>query len=133
MNLLDTSMITPEEGKIIAKELSKLPADGRLLELGTGYGDAAVFFAETKPEWMVYTIDGYGLYGDIQNIFKVGDNSLKMGGLTNTINHITESGFKNIIPIVGNTSTLPWELSLNALFIDADHSYEWVKKDTEHY
>lgn len=126
-------MITPKEGKILSEELAKLPKKGRLLELGTGYGHSAVFFAETKPDWTIYTVDGYGMYGDIQNIFKVGENSFKPDGFLKTYTYIINSGVKNVVPIVGNTAALSWDIPINALFIDADHSYDWVKKDTEHY
>lgn len=133
MKLHEKSMITHEEGEIISGVLSKLPEKGRLLELGTGYGHSAVHFAKLKPRWTIYTVDGYGMYGDIQNIFKVGENNFKADGFLATYNYIKDNGATNVVPIVGNTATLSWDVPVNVIFIDADHSYEWVKKDTEHY
>lgn len=133
MTLTNTSMITPREAEILSEELSKLPKSGRLLELGTGHGHAASFFSNLKPRWTIYTIDGYGMYGDIQNLFKINENKFNPQGFANTYIYMMANGGDNIVPIVGNTATLPWELSLNVLFIDADHSYDWVKKDTEHF
>jgi hypothetical protein len=44
--------------------LATMPEKGRLLETGTGYGHSAKFFSELKPQWTIYTVDGFGLYGD---------------------------------------------------------------------
>jgi len=36
----------------------------RMLEIGTGWGESAEFFSQLFPSAMLYTIDGFGLYGD---------------------------------------------------------------------
>lgn len=132
MNKLgSTTMITEEEGKVIAEELFKLPEKGRLLELGTGFGHSSVFFSSIKPRWSIYTVDGYGLYGEGRNLFNTNGNYLDLVGLAKTQNYINDA--KNIISIIGDTNSLFWELELNVLFVDADHTYTNVKKDTERY
>lgn len=131
--LNDATMISKKEGEYIKEALANQPEYGRLLELGTGYGNSAVFFNKCKPKWTIYTIDGYGLYGSILNIFnQEGVHQLNCQGLNETMAYLNKNG-SNIVTIIGNTLTVPWELPVNLLFIDSDHSYQAVKADTERY
>jgi predicted O-methyltransferase YrrM len=130
--LSETSMITPVEAKTIKNELDKLSKWGRLLELGTGFGHSAAYFSTIKPNWTIYTIDAYGRYGTGRNLYNQ-EQTFKQAGIDRAKEHIDSEGNGNVITIYGNTVDTHWELPLDALFIDADHSYDWVKKDTEHY
>lgn len=127
------TMILPIEGETMLKELSKLPKKGRMLELGTGFGHSASYFSKNLGRWKIYTVDGYGLYGTGRNLFNTEGNKIKQSGLERTITFLKNNAGKNVITIIGNSNTIPWEFPINALFIDADHSYKWIKRDTEHY
>jgi predicted O-methyltransferase YrrM len=114
-------MLKPE----VADKLTELltPMDGkRILEIGTGWAESAEFFSRLKPEWKIYTIDGFGLYGDgriyprleHEEVLKINQKIQRCG---------------NVIQILGDSSAIPWELPLDLLFIDGDHSYDGCLRD----
>lgn len=111
----------------VADKITELvrPMDGqRIVEIGTGWGESAKHFSELKPTWTIYTIDAFGIYGD--------------GRIYQEWNHervaaINRSLGKNVIQILGDSSKVPWELPIDVLFIDGDHSYEGCKADYEKY
>lgn len=119
-------MLEPEMAKIMADYLNKLPDKGRMVEAGTGYGESTLFFSIYKPQYTIYTIDSFGMFGDgrvwpelhADNIYKA-YNEYK--------------GSKNIIQILGNSQSVPWEIPVDCIYLDADHRYEGVKKDFEIY
>lgn len=92
----------------------------RMLEIGTGWGESAEFFGKLKPGWIIYTIDGFGLYGD-GRIYNQFDHE--------TVKKINYSLGSNVIQILGNSQTIPWELSIDVLFIDGDHTREGCLSD----
>lgn len=113
----------------VAKELRKVLADmhfikGRILETGTGYGESAAFFASEKFGWRIYTVDGFGIYGD-GRIYDQWDRE--------KVEKINKALPYNVIQILGNSQKIPWELPIDLLFIDADHSYEGCKADFDNY
>jgi tRNA A58 N-methylase Trm61 len=127
----DNSAIYPEDAEFMYDTISILPDDGNLLEIGTGYGHSTVFFSQLKPEWTIYTIDGYGEYGSIPQFFSHGQFDIK--GLLDTKRYLDSRGLKNIVPIIGNSQDIKWSYPVDTLFIDADHTYEGVKNDFEHF
>lgn len=106
--------------------LATMPDKGRLLETGTGYGHSAKFFSELKPEWTIYTVDGFGLYGD-GRIYAEWDHE--------AVKHVNQNlrQCKNVIQLLADSPTVPWELFLDVLYIDADHTYAGCKSDYERY
>jgi predicted O-methyltransferase YrrM len=104
-----TELMTPMQGK-------------RILEIGTGWGESAEFFSKLKPDWKIYTIDGFGLCGDgriypslmHENVLHISQKMEKLG---------------NVIQVLGDSSKIPWELEIDALFIDGDHSYRGCLAD----
>lgn len=132
--ILSTSQISPIQAEFAYDRLIKLSDKGRLIDVGTGLGHAALLFALTKPKWTIYTIDGYGLYGTIQNVWnKCGENEFKVRGVSMVREYWDKYDVKNIIQIVGNTWEIGWELMADIIYIDADHSYQGVKKDVEKF
>ena len=64
-------MLEPAMAEMMKWFLDKLPEKGRMVEIGTGYGESTLFFASMKPGWTIYTklmdlewlgIAGYGLH-----------------------------------------------------------------------
>jgi predicted O-methyltransferase YrrM len=104
-----TELLTPMEGK-------------RILEIGTGWAESAEFFSRLKPAWKIYTIDGFGLYGDgriyprleHEEVLKINKKIQRCG---------------NVIQLLGDSSAIPWELPIDLLFIDGDHSYDGCLRD----
>lgn len=92
----------------------------RMLEIGTGWGESAAFFASLKKDWTIYTIDGFGLYGDGRIYSEFNHESVKK---------INEGLASNVIQILGDSSRIPWELPIDILFIDGDHTFEGCVAD----
>lgn len=116
-------MLKPEVAAAMTEVLKDIPA-GRLLETGTGWGESAAFFGALLPAWNIYTVDGFGIYGD--------------GRIYSTYNHeqvkkINEALPVNVIQILGNSQNIRWELPLDFLFIDADHTYRGCVNDFNRY
>lgn len=126
----ENSAIFPGDAEFLYDELINLPDEGTLLELGTGYGHSAVFFSHLKPNWSIFTIDGYGEYGNYPQYFSF--KQFDPVGMSRTKSYLG-SGLKNIIPIIGNTQDILWRYPVDVLFIDADHTFEGIKKDFDKY
>lgn len=124
------SYVSPSEAKLMYKELEKLPNIGRMLELGTGCGHSTSFFSRAKPSWTLYTVDGYGTAGGGPQIY----GKEKMGeGIQEAFVFINQNSLKNVIQIICSFEDLPWELEIDALFIDGSHWYNDVKKDWDKF
>lgn len=127
----ENSAIFPGDAEFLYDELNKLPDIGNLLELGTGYGHSCVYFSQLKPQWTIYTIDGYGEYGNYPQYFNF--KHFDASGLNQTKSYIQSRGLKNIVQIIGNTNEVAWSYPVDVLFIDADHTFEGLKQDFEKY
>jgi predicted O-methyltransferase YrrM len=120
----ETTMLKKEVAEQMAMFLREQdgPKPGRILEIGTGWAESAQFFSCQKPSWKIYTIDAFGLYGD-GRIYRTLEHEKVLA-----INYrIQQMG--NVIQILGNSSSIPWELPIDLLFLDGDHTREGVKKD----
>lgn len=106
------------------RELIAPMSGSRILEIGTGWAESAKFFSELKPDWNVYTIDAFGLYGD-GRIYSEWDHE--------KVKNINQSLGKNVIQILGNSAVIPWELPIDVLFIDGDHTEEGCYADWNRY
>lgn len=104
--------------------LKELPPKGRLLETGTGWGHSSQFFSKVLPGWSIYTVDGFGLYGD---------GRIYSGYDPFAIKTIIDAHPKNVIQVLGNSQSVPWELPIDVLYIDADHTYVGCKADSDLY
>ncbi len=114
-------MLKQEVADILTKILKPMKGK-RIVDLGTGWAESALFFSQLKPSWKIYTIDGFGLYGD-GRIYSKFDHA--------TVLEIAEKlrSAGNIIQILGESSSVPWELPIDVLFIDADHTQDGSTKD----
>lgn len=123
LNLTDKTMLNKEVAFHLFDLISPMEVK-RIVDIGTGHGMSAKFFSDLKPQATIYTIDGFGIYGD--------------GRIYNKLDHdavskINKNLGKNVIQILGNSQSVPWELPLDVLYIDADHTYEGCKADFDLY
>lgn len=95
---------------------------GRILEIGTGWAESAEFFSALKPKWKIYTIDGFGLYGDGRIYSRMDHDAIY------AINSRLQK-LGNVIQILGDSAFVPWELPIDALFLDGGHTYEATLAD----
>lgn len=96
----------------------------RIVDIGTGYGESIRFFSELKPQAICYTIDSFGLYGDGRIYSEFNHEKIKK---------INQGLGKNVIQILGDSSNVPWELPIDVLFIDGDHTKEGCLSDFTRY
>jgi predicted O-methyltransferase YrrM len=115
------SYVSAHDGMQFANNI--LQKKGRLLEIGTGAGHSTGFLSKLLPGWNIYTIDDYGLC-DKEN--KIG-HAREISEISGTLD------LPNVIQIVGDSKRINWELPLDALFIDGDHSFEGCKGDYDKY
>jgi predicted O-methyltransferase YrrM len=133
-HILDTSMINPTQAEFAYDKVMEMPEEGRLIDVGTGQGHSAMLFGLAKPKWTIYTIDGYGLYGTIQNVWNLeGKNAFSPKGIPTVRSYWKNHGVENIVQIVANSWDMAWELMADVVYIDADHSYKAVEKDVKQF
>lgn len=107
-----------------ATALMKSMPGSRLVEIGTGWGESASFFSKLKPDWTIYTIDAFGLYGD-GRIYSRWDHD--------QVSKVIEGLPANVIQIVADSAKVPWELPIDVLFIDGGHSFNECLSDFLNY
>jgi len=106
--------------------LQNYPSKGSLLEIGTGKCDSSFFWARTKPDWIIYTMDSFRVASDYIGGYGLED-------LGNNVRSFRSQGITNVLPIVANSFDVPWEIPIDVLYIDGDHSYQAVKSDFEKF
>lgn len=120
-------MLKDEVALKLEELIAPLKGDSRrILEIGTGWAESATFFSKLKPLWKIYTIDCFGLYGD-RRIIKAYQPSY-VYALTEKIRKLG-----NVIQILGNSHTIPWELPIDVLYIDGDHRFVGCLIDFKNY
>lgn len=115
-------MLKPEVAIKLTELIPMYSYSTTIVEIGTGWGESAEFFSNLRPDWTIYTIDGFGLYGDGRIYARIEHDKLFQ------INQKIEK-LGNVIQILGNSNTLHWELPIDVLFIDGDHRYEGCMSD----
>jgi predicted O-methyltransferase YrrM len=119
-------MLSGSQKLLFEKFISPLADKGILLETGTGYGESSCFFSSLKPHWTIYTVDAFGLYGDGRIYNEWNTEKVK------TVNEkLLACG--NVIQLLGDSSKIPWQLPIDVLYIDADHTKEGCKADYDCY
>lgn len=118
--------LDPDNADAYYDALIELPKKGSLLEIGTGRGDSATFFALAKPNWIIYSIDSYQVASDYIGAYGLTD----LGGF---VRGWRGRGITNILPVIANSFNVPWEIMVDAIYIDGDHRYEAVKSDFERF
>ncbi len=116
-------MLKQEVVDIVTKLLKDVDVK-RIVEIGTGWGESAAFFSELKPHATIYTIDAYGLYGD-GRIYKDFTHE--------KVKEVVQNLSRNCIQILGNSQTIHWELPIDVLFIDGDHTFDGCYRDFSNF
>ena len=114
-------MLQQKDADAMQDFLEKLPEQGRMLEIGTGFGHSAKFFSQVKPKWFIYTVDSFGLCGD-KRIYK----EFKHDNIVNVKSYIDSM---YVIQIIADSNKLTWELPISTRYLDGGHTYECVRKD----
>ena len=91
---------------------AKKKKEGRLLEIGRKHGGSAVLMASALTLGKVYSID-------IRNYPEVKENIV---GLEHKIHILT-----------GDSRKVEWSMPIDLLFLDGNHSYEYVTSDVKKY
>lgn len=115
----------------VANQMRELlePMEGtarRMLEVGTGWAESATFLSQLKPHWKLYTVDGFGLYGDGRIYARLEHE--KVATINATIHKLG-----NVIQILGDSARIPWELPLDALLLDGDHRRAGCLRDFQNF
>jgi len=120
--------------RLVLCALSKLLECRTVFEFGTFRGDTAWLLAHNQPELRVYTLD----LPDLDAV-----HGLKLE-VTDTAEYFTAWGrgarfagtpeASRITPLVGDSAVFdfsPYRGRMDLVFVDASHSYSYVRSDTE--
>jgi predicted O-methyltransferase YrrM len=114
-------MLCPLEIKLLSFLSQKV--DGDYIELGVNFGSTALNICKNNPDKKVYGVD----YIETEDI-KLSPNVGRPNKQQVAINCIQEPNFKLFLE---DSQVMKLPENLGLVFIDADHSYEGVKRDTE--
>ncbi len=117
-------MLKEEVSNKLIQYMSEMVGLGRIVEIGTGWGESSSFFSKLKPNWTIYTIDSFGIYGD-GRIYQSWDHD--------QVKKILSDLGPNVIQVLGNSSKIPWEMPIRVLFIDGDHTENGCMADFINY
>jgi len=104
--------------KYLASLLIKNPI---VVNIGAGCGTSALALLESRPDLILYTID-------------IRDKSSPLGCLEGELNALIGSDVDwkgRYHQICGDSKTIEWDIPVNMVFVDGDHSYEGCKGDIE--
>lgn len=99
------------EGALLYK-YCKMKKDGILLEIGRKFGGSTVLMASALQNGFLHSID-IDLLEEVHEYIKPWSNKVNL--------------------ITGNSNKIDWDISLDLLFIDGNHSYKGVKGDVKKF
>lgn len=124
----EESWFSLTDGKMMFEYTERLLPGSRIVEIGTGAGHSTGLLSLIRPMSIIYTIDNYGFLDESETTIK------PVYDLRNGISEIKKTiSLPNVIQVLGNSATLPWELPVDFLFIDGDHSYEGCANDFNNF
>jgi predicted O-methyltransferase YrrM len=113
--------LTREEVKQLQWLAKRLPENPLVVNIGAGGGTSALAFLQSRPDLRVCTID-------------IQANSSPLGCLEGELNALRLSGVNfqtRYWQICGDSKAIEWNLPIDLVFIDGDHSYEGCKGDIQ--
>lgn len=122
--------LDPEESRMLYDLASRCPPNGIIVELGNYQGKSTVSLGLGAKEAgaFVWTIDDHAEHSiDALAHYGIKDNAALMENLT--LFGLGET--VRIISLKSYEVAQSWTRKIDLLFIDADHSYEGVKRDFE--
>ena len=98
---------------------SLLPENPIVVNIGAGCGTSALALLESRPDLTLYTID-------------IKDESSPLGCLEGELIALENSGIDykdRYHQVCGDSKTVEWNLPVNMVFVDGDHTYDGCKGD----
>jgi len=125
--------VGPQYDSLLLAALCQVLDCKTIFEIGTFHGETAWLLAHNKPDARIYTLDLPGINATSQvkleltdlDYFKTWNRGVKFLG-TPEQDRITQ--------LYGDSATFdfsPYRGSIDLVFIDASHSYSYVKSDTQ--
>ena len=126
---------------IYDKIYEEIPENGTFVEVGCLYGDSTVYFANKikkgNKHINFYCIDLWTIIDNTENYLKEYVFNDTNDIYNDFLQHLEEEHVKNYVTILRGNSNLMYANfendSIDAIMLDADHSYEGLKSDIELY
>ena len=125
----DVPRVSSNEVPLLVHYTREIPAFGTLVEIGTGWGGSTAIFAKILRAIDIYTIDNGSNFqrfgpkdGTSYDDF-IADRLLHVYGLP------PEKTLFTVVWKLADSTTIPWDIPIDLLFIDGAHTYEGVRGD----
>jgi len=124
--MIDENKVIPSwteeiERQLLAKLAAEVQPAGLIVEIGALYGGSTVVLARTAPKARIITIDEFSWTPEG---YPTATKKLLES-------HLKEVGVKNVTVLEGKSEEIgkSWDKSIDLLFIDGGHSYQYVYAD----
>jgi len=122
-----------QHGSLVLTAIAKLLECERIFEFGTYRGETSWLLAHNLPSARIYTLDFEGVEAARNARLELTDPELYTAGDRGTRFCGTREG-RSITQLFGDSATFdfsPYRGNIDLVYIDASHSYSYVRSDTE--